>query len=241
MLTGVGGLSGGQRRDQAADVVGVRLVRLGRGQLEHLGRADRVPLGQERQRDDPPRLAPGGRPGDDVVGGPVADRAAQRHAGRLGPGAQRVQRRRRCRGCRRSRSTSAPVARSADSARVTIRVASGVGAAVSNRSPATMTRSGCSAWAMRDDVGEHRDVLVDARAALEDLADVPVGRVQDLHAAAPSACVGTFAGALAVGTGHQNGMSSSDRLAPLPSRPPRAPASYRCDRRPSRRTGRPPG
>ena len=73
------------------DVVGVRLVRLGRGQREHLGRADRVPLGQERKRDHPPRLAPGGRPGDDVVGGPVADRAAQRHAGRLGPRAQRVE------------------------------------------------------------------------------------------------------------------------------------------------------
>ena len=87
----VGGLAGGECRNQPPDVVGVRLVRLGRGQREHLGRVDRVPLAQERKRDHPPRLAPRGRPGDDVIGGPVAHRAAQGHAGRLGPGAQGVE------------------------------------------------------------------------------------------------------------------------------------------------------
>jgi hypothetical protein len=172
----------GQPGDQAADVVGVRLVGLGGGQLVHLGGAHGVPLRQERQGDQPPALPGRGLAGDQVLGGGVADRAAQGDAGRVRPRAQRVQGR-------------AVVVVAAD------RHHDGAGGAQRGERPGdhpgrVRRRGGGVVEVARHDdqvgplgpgdvdhLGEHRDVLLQPRLSLEDLADVPVGRVQDLQRA----------------------------------------------------------
>jgi hypothetical protein len=77
--------------DQPGDVVGVGLGRLGGGQLVHLGGADRVALGEERQRDELPPLAVGRLAGDQQLVGLVAHGAAHHDPRGLGPRPQRVE------------------------------------------------------------------------------------------------------------------------------------------------------
>ncbi len=185
-VDGVAAGVGGERLDQASDMVRVRLVRLGRGQLEHLGRPDRESLGQERQRDHAPCFATGRDTGDDVVGGPLAYGAAQRYPGRIGPDPQRVQGRavvvvaadRDHVGAGGPQRGQRP---SDDSRRVRRRCA-GVEQVTRDDHEVGLLGPGD-----RDDIGEDRDVLVGPGRTLEDLPDVPVGRMQDLHCCSSNA------------------------------------------------------
>jgi hypothetical protein len=81
---GVGGEVVRERGDEAAQVVRVVRLGAGRAELEQLGGAHGVPLGDERERGAAPGLAALGRAGDEVVGG-LAERTAQVDARGVGP------------------------------------------------------------------------------------------------------------------------------------------------------------
>jgi hypothetical protein len=169
----------GERGDEAGDVVGVGGRGLGRGQVEHLRRPHRVALGQERQRRQSPVLALAGDAADDVVLG-LAQRSPQRDAGLVGPAAQRVQ--------------PCPVV-------VVARDHHDRGGVTAQRAERPYHdllhlgagRDGVVEVAGHDhevgllglgdghDVTQDQEVFVHTRLSLEDLADVPVGGVQQLH------------------------------------------------------------
>ena len=157
-------------------MVGIGLSGFGGGEVEQLGRADGVPLRNERQRGALPILTVGGASRYQVVGG-LADRAAQRDTGGVGPAAQCVQ-------C----GAVVMVTGHGDDV--------GAGGAQCRQCP-HQELLGCGRWrggleqvagndhqvrfvgsGQFDELSEYRDLFGQPRLALQRRSDVPVGCVQ---------------------------------------------------------------